>query len=181
MESNFKMTLKKFYTILFVCICLAALQGCDKKEETSEWKVKDPREEINKHPEPPFKKEGDLTFFKKDGKEITKIDIEVADNGPERQQGLMWRKTMPENNGMLFIFPEDEEQSFWMKNTIMPLDIIYLNSKKEIVRIYKNATPYSEKSMPSEKKAMYVVETISGFCNKFGISEGDKITFNFLK
>ncbi|MBN8572252.1 MAG: DUF192 domain-containing protein, partial [Ignavibacteria bacterium] len=81
--------------------------------------------------------------------------------------------------GMLFIFPEDADQAFWMKNTIMPLDILFINSNKEIVKIYKNATPYSEKSMPSEKKAMYVVETVAGFCDKYGITEGDKIGYNY--
>ncbi len=173
------MTRTKFFLFTsFFCISLYSFQGCDKKEDRSEWKVKDPREEVNKHPEPPFKKEGDLTFFKKDGKEVKKIDIEVADNGSERQQGLMWRKTMPEDQGMLFIFPEMDEQAFWMKNTIMPLDIIYVNDEKEIVRIYKNTTPYSEKSLPSNGKSIYVVETIAGFCDKFGITEGDKISYN---
>lgn len=166
--------------VLFFSLSFYFFQGCDKKDVTSEWKVKDPREDVNKHPEPPFKKEGDLTFIKKDGKEVKKIDIEVADNGPERQQGLMWRKSMPENEGMLFIFPEMDMQAFWMKNTIVPLDIIYVDNKKEIVKIYKNTTPYSEKSMPSEKKAIYVVETVAGFCDKYGITEGDKISFNSM-
>ncbi len=164
---------------LFLSFSFYSLQGCNKKDETSEWKVKDPREEVNKHPEPPFKKEGDLSFLKKDGKELKKIDIEVADDNAQRAQGLMWRKSMPENEGMLFIFPEDADQAFWMKNTIMPLDILFINSNKEIVKIYKNTTPYSEKSMPSEKKAMYVVETVAGFCDKYGISEGDKISYNY--
>lgn len=168
-----------FVLILFLSFSFYTLQGCNKKDETTEWKVKDPREEINKHSEPPFKKEGDLTFLKKDGKELKKIDIEVADDNTQRAQGLMWRKTMPENEGMLFIFPEDADQAFWMKNTIMPLDIVFINSNKEIVKIYKNAIPYSEKSMPSEKKAMYVVETVAGFCDRNGISEGDKISFNY--
>lgn len=164
---------------LFLSFSFYSFQGCNKKDETTEWKVKDPREEVNKHPEPPFKKEGDLSFLKKDGKELKKIDIEVADDNAQRAQGLMWRKSMPENEGMLFIFPEDADQAFWMKNTIMPLDILFINSNKEIVKIYKNTIPYSEKSMPSEKKAMYVVETVAGFCDKYGISEGDKISYNY--
>ncbi len=164
---------------LFLSFSFYSFQGCNKKDETTEWKVKDPREEVNKHPEPPFKKEGDLSFLKKDGKELKKIDIEVADDNAQRAQGLMWRKSMPENEGMLFIFPEDADQAFWMKNTIMPLDILFINSNKEIVKIYKNTIPYSEKSMPSEKKAMYVVETVAGFCDKYGITEGDKISYNY--
>lgn len=164
--------------IVFLSLGVLILQGCDKKDDSG-WKVKDPSEEINKHPEPPFKKEGDLTFLKKDGKEIKKVDIEVADDNPQRQQGLMWRKSMPESEAMLFIFPQDDDQAFWMKNTIMPLDIIFISSEKEIVKVYKNTTPYSEKSLPSIKKAMYVVETVAGFCDKNGIGEGDKISYNY--
>lgn len=168
------------FLIIFLSFSLCFLHGCNKKDDTSGWKVKDPREETNNHAEPLFKKEGDLTFLKKDGKEVKKIDIEVADNGAERQQGLMWRKAMPENQGMLFIFPEMDDQAFWMKNTIMPLDVIYVNDKMEIVKIYKSTTPYSEKPLPSEKKAIYVVETVAGFCNNNGIVEGDKISYNYL-
>jgi len=169
---------KYFALVLFIFSGLIFLQGCDKKEDASQWKVKDPREEVNAHPEPSFKKEGELSFVKKDGKEIKKIEIEIADNAGERQQGLMWRKSMPETNGMLFVFDKEEPQSFWMKNTIIPLDIMYVNEKKEIVKIYKNTTPYSEKPLPSEKNSIYVIETVAGFSDRFGVKEGDKVDFN---
>jgi len=168
------------YTVSFFILAFSFLlvQGC-KKEEKVEWKVKDPKEEINNHPEPQFKKEGELSFVKKDGKEISKVDIEVSDNAPERAQGLMWRKAMGENQAMLFIFPAPEQQAFWMKNTIMPLDIIFIDEDNVIVKIHKNAVPYSEKSLPSEKNSIFVVETIAGYCDKNGVKEGDKIKFDF--
>lgn len=140
--------------------------------------LSDPQERIKNIKEPAFKKEGELEFLKKDGKsEIKKIDIELAENDDERMQGLMYRKTMDDTRGMLFIFQREESQSFWMKNTIMPLDIIYVNSKKEIVKIYKHTTPFSEKSLPSEKPVTYVVEVAAGYTDRYGISEGDKIEF----
>lgn len=87
----------------------------------------------------------------------------------------MYRENMQEDQGMLFIFPVEEYQSFYMKNTIMPLDIMFVNSKKQIVKIHKNTTPYSEKSLPSFNPAVYVVEVNAGFSDKFGIKEGSYI------
>ena len=76
---------------------------------------------------------------------------------------------------MLFIFSIEETQAFYMKNTIMPLDIIFITAKKEIVKIYKNTTPYSEKDLPSLQPILYVVEVKAGFCDKYNIKESDFI------
>ena len=140
--------------------------------------VIDPKERIKNVKEPQFRKEGELEFLAKNKKDtIRKIDVEVADNDDERAQGLMYRKSMDDNKGMLFIFRNEEEQSFWMKNTVIALDIMFVNANKEIVKIHKNTTPFSEKSLPSEKPATYVVEVNGGFSDKYGIREGDYINF----
>lgn len=122
-----------------------------------------------------FKKEGELTFTDSTGLEKIKIDIEIADNDYERQLGLMNRKRMEENQGMLFIFPTERYQSFWMLNTLFSLDMLFINSNKEIVTIHKNTTPLSQQSYPSSKPAIYVLEVVAGFTDKFSIKEGDKI------
>lgn len=142
----------------------------------------DPKEKTNSVKEPQFRKEGELEFLSKDGgKVIKKIDVELAENDDERAQGLMFRKSMDDNKGMLFIFDGPEQmQSFWMKNTIMSLDIIYVNANKQIVKIYKNTTPYSENSLPSDRPAQYVVEVFAGFTDRYGIKDGDKINFSKL-
>lgn len=124
-----------------------------------------------------FTKEGELTFIKNNGERISQLDIEIADDDEQRMTGLMFRDKMEENQGMLFIFPYETPQSFWMKNTIIPLDMIFINSKQEIVKIHKNTTPYSEQSYSSEKPAQYVVEVNAGYTDKFGIKEGDKIVW----
>lgn len=122
-----------------------------------------------------FQKEGELVFTKHTGDTISKIDIEIADDDQQRELGLMMRRSMNEDNGMLFIFPNETLQAFWMKNTIIPLDIIYVNAQNEIVKIYKNTEPYSEKSLPSNKPSIYVIEVNGGYTDKYGIKEGDKI------
>jgi hypothetical protein len=124
-----------------------------------------------------FQKEGELVFTSSRGESISKIDIEIADDDQQRELGLMMRRSMKEDNGMLFIFPYETYQAFWMKNTIIPLDILYVNSQNEIVKIYKNTEPYSEKSLPSGKASIYVVEVNGGYTEKYGIKEGDKIVW----
>jgi len=149
-----------------------------KEEIVNHNVVVDPKERIRNIPEPQFKKEGELEFVGKNSKEhIRKIDIEIAENDDERMQGLMYRRSMDDLKGMLFIFQREEPQSFWMKNTVIPLDILYVNSKMEIVKIFKNTVPFSEKSLPSEKPATYVVEVAGGYTDKYGIKEGDLISF----
>jgi len=122
-----------------------------------------------------FKKEGELTFVDSTETPIIKIDIEIADNDYERQLGLMNRQSMEEMQGMLFIFPQERYQSFWMLNTLFSLDIIFVNSNKEIVTIHKETTPLSEQSYPSTEPAQYVVEVNAGFCDRHNIKLGDKI------
>jgi uncharacterized membrane protein (UPF0127 family) len=116
-----------------------------------------------------------LTFTDSAGNSIVKIDIEIADNNYERQLGLMNRQSMEELQGMLFIFPVERYQSFWMLNTLFSLDIIFINQNKEIVTIHKNTTPLSQQSYPSSKPAIYVLEVIAGFTEKYSIEEGCKI------
>ena len=122
-----------------------------------------------------FKKEGELTLTDSSGNFLAKIDIEIADNDYDRQLGLMNRKSMKENQGMLFIFPTERYQSFWMLNTLFSLDMLFINSNKEIVTIHKNTTPLSQQSYPSSKPAIYVLEVVAGYTDKFNIKEGDKI------
>jgi uncharacterized protein len=127
---------------------------------------------------PVFKKEGVLSFIGKEkGDTIKTINIEIAETDEERAKGLMDRKSMTDEQGMLFIFAQAEEQSFWMKNTYISLDIMYVGADQEIVSIQKYATPLSEESLPSFKKAKYVVETNAGFADKYKVKYGDKIAF----
>lgn len=128
--------------------------------------------------EPQWVREGEVTFLSRDmHKQLAKIEVEVAADPTERAQGLMYRSEMDENKGMLFIFEHENMQSFWMKNTILPLDIIFISSKGEINTIHSNTVPYSEKSLPSKSKSQFVVEVNAGYCQRNGIKEGDLIEY----
>lgn len=122
-----------------------------------------------------FTKEGELTFTDSLGILKAKIDLEIADTEYERQLGLMNRKEMKETEGMLFVFPRQDYQSFWMRNTLISLDIMFVNDQKKIVTIHKNTKILSETSYPSSAPSIYVVETLAGFADRHNIQVGDKI------
>jgi len=128
--------------------------------------------------EPVFVKEGELIFRSADGqKNLTRLEIEIADDNYQRAQGLMFRKSMPNTRGMLFTFETAEEQSFWMRNTYIPLDIVYINDKLEVVSIQKNCATLNDTPLPSGKPAQYVVEINAGLSDKLGIKPGAKIAW----
>jgi len=128
--------------------------------------------------EPPFIKEGELTFLDRTGKKIiAAIDIEIADTDYERTRGLMNRHSLPENAGMLFIFERPEPRSFWMRNTYIPLDIIFADGNQKVVTIQRRTEPLSYDAVQSKHDAKYVVEVNAGFCDKYGIAVGNYIKF----
>lgn len=125
-----------------------------------------------------FKKEGELTLKKMaSDSTITTLDIEIADDDYSTQTGLMYRKSMKPNQGMLFIFPDSDYRSFYMKNTEISLDIIYISEDKRIVSIQKNAKPMDETSLPSEAPAKYVLEVNAGLSSTWNLEKGDYIEF----
>jgi uncharacterized membrane protein (UPF0127 family) len=132
---------------------------------------------LNAKPDINFSKEGELELLNSMDSLITSIDIEIADDYIQTQKGLMYRRSMKEMQGMLFIFPEMEMRSFWMKNTYLPLDLIYLDDQKIIVHIHENAKPRSRASLPSLKPAKYVLEVNAGFSARHYLKPGDKISF----
>jgi len=125
-----------------------------------------------------FKKEGELSLFKSISDSlIATFDIEIADDEYETQTGLMHRKSMANKRAMLFIFPDMRMRAFYMKNTYIPLDIIYLDKDKVIVSIQENAKPLDETALPSGVPAQYVLEINGGLSQQWSIAVGDKIDF----
>ncbi len=126
-----------------------------------------------------FIKEGELTFIdQKTKKNIKTIDIEIAHTRKERETGLMYRSSMPETAGMLFRFDRFKPAFFWMRNTYIPLDMIFVDKNMRIVKIYQNAEPLSDKPIPVHKETMYTIEVNAGFCEQYGIAIGDHVVFH---
>ena len=160
---------KYFYSLTILFFALCTLQSCKK--------------EVKKTVTPPvieFKHEGNLQIIDSIGVLKKEIQIEIADNDFEQQTGLMYRKQMDTNKGMLFVFDEIKVRSFYMKNTYISLDIIYIDTENTIINIAKNAEPLNENSLFSDAPAKYVLEINAGLSEKWGIKKGDKISFSKL-
>jgi uncharacterized membrane protein (UPF0127 family) len=119
----------------------------------------------------------EIRFLDDNGAIISSIMAAVVDTDEERNQGLMDVWDMPENNGMLFVFDYEAPLSFWMANTPLSLDIIFLNKDKEIVNIHTNTPPLSERQFESKGNAMYVIEVNAGYSLKYDIREGLRVDF----
>lgn len=106
--------------------------------------------------------------------------VELATNAAERAVGLMYRKELPEGRGMLFDFHDEQPVQFWMHNTYIPLDMIFIAGDGRVVRVAENAKPMSDDLIPSGRPARAVLEVIAGTARKFGIAPGDRITGAFF-
>jgi len=108
------------------------------------------------------------------------FSVELATNAAERAVGLMYRKQLPEGHGMLFDFHEDQPVQFWMHNTYISLDMIFIAGDGRVVHVAENAKPMSDDLIPSGRPARAVLEVIAGTARKFGIAPGDRVTGSFF-
>ncbi|MGH7926064.1 MAG: DUF192 domain-containing protein [Candidatus Binatus sp.] len=113
-----------------------------------------------------------------DGKARATVTVEVANTGPQRELGLMYRRHLDDGAGMIFVFPDEAPRNFWMHNTPIPLDMIFADSKGVVTGIVANAEPYSDKLLGVDGKSAYVLEVNGGFCAKNKIKPGDRLNFS---
>ena len=139
--------------ILFVALILvSSLTGCSSNAETIP-----------------------LYFRKADGSVTPTLQAEVCTTPGARELGLMYRKKLGDQEGMLFIFPEETERSFWMKNTYLELDMIFLDAQKKIVSITARAVPLTTSARPSKGAAKYVLEVRGGRAEAWGLNVGSEL------
>jgi uncharacterized membrane protein (UPF0127 family) len=108
------------------------------------------------------------------------VAVELATTPDARQLGLMYRESLDPGRGMLFIFPRSAPQSFWMRNTKIPLDIVFIDDAGKIVRLHARTTPFSEDSLPSGAPVRFVLEVPGGYCEQNGVHEGDTVRLGSL-
>ena len=155
---------KNFLLILFIATLLFSCTDSKKKEQPkNKGRVLDYTNE--------------LIFISEKGETVSTLTFIKADTPNERNQGLMDVNSMPKDAGMVFYFDTEEPQSFWMMNTPLPLDIMYVNADSVIVSIYKSAVPFSDKNLPSGAPAKYVIETNAGYSISNDIKEGMRVRF----
>ncbi|PQV46860.1 hypothetical protein CLV33_10812 [Jejuia pallidilutea] len=155
------------FLFLVVVVLQTVLISC--KEEKQQVK----QTEVN------FTKEGELLIFNAETDSLkVKLDIEIADTDYDIETGLMYRNGMKNSQGMLFIFEDERERFFFMKNTRIPLDLVYINANKTVISFQKNAKPFDETSLPSGGPAKYVLEVNAGMVDTWHLLVNDSISFH---
>jgi uncharacterized membrane protein (UPF0127 family) len=125
-----------------------------------------------------FTKEGNLNIFKKESDTLVmQLDVEFAESDYETQTGLMYRSSMENKQGMLFIFPDVAMHSFYMKNTAFPLDIIFIDENLKIASFQENAEPFNQNGLSSQVPVKYVLEVNAGLAADWLLEIGDRISF----
>ena len=109
------------------------------------------------------------------------VQVEIAKDDAARQRGLMYRRFMPSEHGMLFEFEREAPQSFWMKNTYIPLDMIFISQTGVVTNIVASAEPLSERVIPSGPPCAAVLELNGGAAAAMGMKVGDKVRHPFFK
>jgi len=155
------MTLRSFVSLVFV---LAVGFGCNSDQSGNSDAT-----------EPSFQREGTLAFYRANGDTLRTIDIEIADTDAERQRGLMRRRSLGYERGMLFIFDEVDESGMWMKNTPLPLDIIFVAPDSQVINIARRTTPFSEKNINPAAPKKFVVEVRAGFADRYGLTDSTRV------
>lgn len=115
------------------------------------------------------------------GESIHRFDVEYADTPQKQEQGLMFRKSLDDNKGMLFAFPQNRSVTFWMKNTLIPLDMIFIDASNTISFIHHRAIPHDETPVSSNGPIIAVLEIPGGQAAQQGIHVGDKVKTPLLK
>lgn len=114
------------------------------------------------------------------GRQITFV-VEVADTPAKRELGLQYRRDLPADRGMIFLFPREADQTFWMKNTPIPLDMIFINSQHQIVGIAEEAVPFSLDPRSVGRPSRFVLEINGGLSKRHGIKAGDSVRFRDIQ
>ncbi len=104
-----------------------------------------------------------------------RFSVEVADDPLERSEGLMFRESLPTSAGMLFVYEEPVRAAFWMKNTPLPLDLIFMDPSGTVTRIHENAVPFDLTTIDGGEGVQFVLEINGGLSARLGLSEGDEV------
>ena len=120
-----------------------------------------------------------LEVVSKTGVHVFSIELAVSDE--DRARGLMFRRELPDGQGMLFDFGRDQDVAMWMKNTLIPLDMMFITADGRIRRIAENTEPMSTRIIPSGGPVRAVLEVIGGTAKKYGIAAGDRVAHPWFR
>jgi hypothetical protein len=121
-----------------------------------------------------------VTISTRQGRDVS-FHVEVADTPAKREMGLQYRRELARDRGMIFLFPTESQQNFWMKNTPIPLDMIFINRDRKIVGIVEQTVPFSLDARSVGAPSQYVLEIGGGLAKRSGIQPGDVVRFEGIQ
>ena len=129
----------------------------------------------------PLESQTPMVVLRPMGRADARVRVELARTDPERARGLMFRDRLAEDGGMLFVFPTEEQQTFWMKNTYIPLDMIFIAADRHVLGVVERAQPLTEtpRSVPGRSK--YVLEVNGGYAARHGIGPGTPVELQHVE
>ena len=171
MNKTNKKTLSRFEQILFFAAALAGFLVL-----AMFLMLKAPVDPTAEHTVLPPLRKAEVMIQSQTGG-TSRFEVEVAETVAAQARGLMFRKELAEKSGMIFLFAQEQEMQFWMKNTFIPLDIIFIRADGIIHKIAENAKPLDETRIPSDGPVNAVLELAGGMTAKKGIKAGDRVVF----
>ncbi|GAB1467386.1 hypothetical protein MASR2M64_00530 [Candidatus Cloacimonadota bacterium] len=162
------MAMNRFLSFVSILMIFSQMLGCSKSPQPK------PAEQEPKYQ---FRHDGSLDIIAKDGSIKTNYQIEIVVEQEEVMRGLKYRDSMADNQAMLFVFPNTDYYDFWMQDTYLPLDMLFISADETVFQIVENAKPFSEERIKAEKPNNYVLEINAGSAKKFNIQVGDKISW----
>jgi hypothetical protein len=170
-SKHFLLSIIAFIIINFILIEKVNAKNSDKAIKSQSLNS------LEKFNQDPANYNHDLQIFNENNQSILKLAVAVCDDEEKRQYGLMNLKKLDEKKGMIFIFSKPLKVDFWMKNTIIPLDMIFIDANDKIIQIQQNTTPQSTDFITSKQKILKVLEINAGLVKKYNIKIGNKISF----
>ncbi len=120
---------------------------------------------------------GPNVILRPQGAEPVTVRVEVQLTEEEQQRGLMYRRSLDELAGMIFVFARPEHQTFWMRNTFLPLDMIFITADRRVLGVVRNATPMTDDGREVDGDSQYVLEVRAGFADRHHITPGTPVEF----
>jgi uncharacterized membrane protein (UPF0127 family) len=174
--------------LFFAVLCAGASLGsaCSQKGTSSEGETKSSAQALAQDaraakiprgtPQPKLPT-GTLDITAADHSSTVRLSVEIASRADERQKGLMFRQHLGEKEGMLFVFPTERYNSFWMRNTLLPLDMFFIDSEWNVVGVVENAAPLTDDPRRVERMSRYVLEVNAGFAARRRLGVGASVKF----
>ncbi len=156
--------------LILLLLALSIAWGCKKNKPA----------EPEPEPKYEFRHDGNLEIIGKNGAVKASFEIEIVEKEEEVMRGLKYRDAMAANQGMLFIFATPDYYDFWMQDTYLPLDMLFISLDKTIFQIHENAQPFSEQRISPTQPNSYVLELNAGIANKMNIKTGVRISWKSL-